>query len=347
MYTILILYTELMPYNFVVVKELISRGCRVHIVLWDTNKKTPYLPPVWEGVSYYNRSSFCDKAQLWHFIVTLNPDLIWTSGWIDPLYNSVAARIRRQLHIPVVAGSDTQWRGGKQWLNVLTSPFRHQRWFSHLFISGSMQYKYARLLGFSHDRILMHNLSADVALFKQVDRRFAVGAYPRNLLYIGRFSSEKNLHRLLKAWQSLPDRRGWHLTLIGNGPLRNQLDGYPDVTILDFMLQPELLHQMERAGCFMLASTFEQWSLVLHEAAAAGLPILASSRCGAVPYFVKAGENGYVFAPDQIDSIRTVLQSFLSLSEQEWISMGLRSRELASAITPATVADALLSTLRK
>ena len=57
-HTILILYTELMPYNVVVIKELVRRGCRVHVVLWDENKLTPYLPPQLEGVTYYNRSTF-------------------------------------------------------------------------------------------------------------------------------------------------------------------------------------------------------------------------------------------------------------------------------------------------
>lgn len=45
MYTILVLYTELMPYNVIVLKTLVEKGCRVHVVLWDKNKKTSYYPP--------------------------------------------------------------------------------------------------------------------------------------------------------------------------------------------------------------------------------------------------------------------------------------------------------------
>lgn len=52
MVTILILYTELMPYNVVVIRELVKKKCRVHVVLQDTDKKTPYLPPLLEGVTY-------------------------------------------------------------------------------------------------------------------------------------------------------------------------------------------------------------------------------------------------------------------------------------------------------
>lgn len=166
--------------------------------------------------------------------------------------------IRKKLHLPVIASSDTQWRGGKQWFNVLTSRFRQRQWFSHLFVSGEWQVRYARKLGFRPDQILMHNLSADVGLFSQVDINGRVGNYPKRLLYIGRFSPEKGLVYLLKAWQSVSDRKGWQLTLVGNGPEKEKLTGYPDVEILDFMDQKELLKVMENSGAFILSSVFEQ-----------------------------------------------------------------------------------------
>lgn len=258
MITILILYTELMPYNVIVIKELVKKGYRVHVVLQDTNKKTPYLPPLFDGVTYYNRSTFWDPDHLFRLVKKVNPDLVWVAGWIDPLYNEVAGMIRKKLHLPVIASSDTQWRGGKQWFNVLTSRFRQRQWFSHLFVSGEWQVRYARKLGFRPDQILMHNLSADVGLFSQVDINGRVGNYPKRLLYIGRFSPEKGLVYLLKAWQSVSDRKGWQLTLVGNGPEKEKLTGYPDVEILDFMDQKELLKVMENSGAFILSSVFEQ-----------------------------------------------------------------------------------------
>lgn len=343
--TILILYTELMPYNVVVIKELVKRGCRVHVVLQDTNKKTPYLPPLLEGVTYYNRSTFWDPDHLFRLVKKLAPDLIWTAGWIDPLYNEMAGMVRKKLHLPVVASSDTQWRGGKQWLNVLTAGFRQRSWFSHLFVAGEWQIKYARKLGFRPDQILMHNLSADVNLFSQIDINSREKEYPKRLLYVGRFSPEKGLVGLLQAWQSVPDRKGWRLTLVGNGPEREKLSGYPDVEILDFMNQQDLLKIMENSGAFILSSVFEQWSLVLHEAACAGLPILASNCCGAVASFVKEGENGYLFIPGNIRSIRSSIEKLLIQPEADLLRMGRNSRKMGMLITPERVADTLLTIL--
>lgn len=346
MITILILYTELMPYNIIVIKELVKKGCCVHVVLQDTNKKTPYLPPLLEGVTYYKRSTFENPDHLFRLVKSLNPDLVWTAGWIDPLYNEVADMVRGKLHLPVVAGSDTQWRGGKQWLNVVTARFRQRQWFSHLFVAGEWQVKYARKLGFRPDQILMHNLSADVELFSRIDLNSREADYPKRLLYIGRFAPEKGLTYLLKAWQSILDRKGWQLILVGNGSEKEKLTGYPDVEILDFMDQQDLLKVMECSGVFILPSVFEPWALVLHEAACAGLPLLASKCCGAVASFVREGENGYLFIPGNIRSIRCSVEKLLMQPEAGLLQMGRISRKLGMKITPERVADTLLTVLK-
>lgn len=345
MHTILVLYTEVMPYNVIVYRALVEKGCRVHVVLWDNNKLTPYYPPMEEGITYYNRSSFWSADHLYTFIKKINPDLVWTSGWIDPVYNEVCGPIRRDLQIPVVASSDTQWRGGRQWWNVLTARFRHRRWFSHLFVSGEPQVLYARKLGFRTEQILMHNLSADIDLFHKVNVAVRKKEYPRRLLYIGRFSKMKGLIYLLKAWQSIPDRKGWRLTLIGNGPESLKLQGFPDVEIKEFMSQEDLVHELQQSGAFVLPSVFEPWALVIHEAACSGLPILASDRCGAVSCFVKEGENGFLFKPGNKVSIRTTIERFILLQEYQWLQMGEKSRELSDLITPSIVADTILKVL--
>ncbi|WP_455637974.1 glycosyltransferase family 4 protein [Parabacteroides sp.] len=345
MITILILYTELMPYNVIVIKELVKKGCRVHVVLQDTNKKTPYLPPLFDGVTYYNRSEFRTSDHLFRFVKKVNPDLVWTAGWIDPLYNELAGMIRKKMNLPVIASSDTQWRGGRQWFNVLTSRFRHQQWFSYLFVSGEWQVRYARKLGFRPDQILMHNLSADVNLFSRIDINSRAANYPKRLLYVGRFSPEKGLVYLLKAWESISNRKGWQLTLVGNGPEKEKLTGYPDVEILDFMDQQELLQVMENSGAFILPSVSEPWALVIHEAACAGLPVLASDCCGAVVSFLREGENGYLFTPGDIRSIRHSIEKLLIQPETELLKMGRNSRKLGMQITPEKVAETLLTVL--
>ena len=201
-------------------------------------------------------------------------------------------------------------------------------------------------LGFRTDQILMHNLSADVGLFSRIDINSRAVNYPKRLLYVGRFSPEKGLVYLLKAWQSVSDRKGWQLTLVGNGPEKEKLTGYPDVEILDFMDQQELLKVMENSGAFILPSVSEPWALVIHEATCAGLPVLASDCCGAITSFLKEGENGYLFVPGNIRSIRHSIEKLLIQSEADLLQMGRNSRVLGKQITPERVADTLLTVLK-
>ena len=57
------------------------------------------------------------------------------------------------------------------------------------------------------------------------------------------------------------------------------------------------------ASAFVHPSTTEQWGLVVNEAAAAGLPLIVSERCGCAPELVRQGVTGFLFDPYDIDAI--------------------------------------------
>jgi len=342
---IIYLYAELQPYVTIVIKELVKQpNVKIHVFHWDKQRLTPYVAPEIENVYYYNRSEY-NAESLYKKVTALAPNIIYTSGWMDSDYMRVCKKIRQNFHIPVVAGSDTQWRGGRQWLNIFRSPFVHKKCFSHIQVSGVWQYEYARWLNFPKNRILMHNLSADVSIFNKVNIEVKINAYPKRIVYIGRFSPEKSLKYLLQAWKQIEDKKGWTLTLIGNGPEKEILIQRKDVEVIDFMSQELLVEQLQNAGCFILPSVFESWALVLHEAAAAGLPILASDKCGAVPYFVLNGFNGITFSPGNVEQIKTAITKIMSTKESDLLEMSYNSRKLAQRITPELVAKTFLSVL--
>jgi glycosyltransferase involved in cell wall biosynthesis len=280
-------------------------------------------------------------------IEKIGPTLIYTSGWMDKTYMAVCKKIQKYSPIPIIAGSDTKWRGGKQWLNVLASPFLHKKCFSHIQVAGIWQYEYARRLGFSSQHILMHNLSADVAIFHNIDCNIKKNKYPKRLLYIGRFAPEKGLKYLIDAWNSIIDKKSWILTLIGNGPEKEYLIKNKDIEVLNFMIQEELMGYMQNSGCFILPSIKEAWAVVLHEAAAGGLPILASNICGAVPYFTINNYNGFTFAPGNVLEIKIAIEKIINSSEERLIEMSYNSRKLSERITPEIVARTMLSVIQE
>ena len=343
---IVYLYTEIMPYVIIVIREIVKQqNKRVYVFHWDKKRLTPYEPPEIKNVQFYNYSEYNAKT-LYEKIINLNPDIIYVSGWKDKNYMQVCRKIRKKYDIPIISGNDTQWRGGKQWINVILSPFLHKKCFSHIQVCGVWQYEYARYLGFKKNNIIMNCCSADISIFNKVKIEEKAKKYPKRIIYIGRFSPEKGLKYLIEAWNNILDKNGWSLTLIGNGPEKEILDKMENIEILDFMSQELLVEQLQNSGCFILPSIFEPWSIVLHEAAAAGLPILATNICGAVPYFVINKYNGKTFKPGSIEHIKAAILEILTSTDSELLEMSYNSRKLAQRITPEIVSKTFLSVLQ-
>lgn len=346
MENILFLYREIMPYNIPVLEEIVKIGYCI-TVFHDTKKKlTPYLPPKIDNVVFISKEKY-NRRDLAKYAISLKPKVVFVSDRTNPKYNYTAVLLRRRLNIHIISGCDTQWRGGKQWFNVFTSWLRHKRFFSHILISGMRQYEYAKKLGFPNDKILWPLYSANIQNFihNKIDReKFQ---QPRNFLFVGRFAKVKGLDILLQAWEKVPEKRGATLTLIGNGPLKEKLNYPEDVKIHDFMDQEELIKYSARASCFVLPSVFEAWALVIQEFAAAGLPLIVTSTCGATPHFVINNFNGFIVRKNEVDELSAALARIISMPSDTLVEFARRSRELSYSISPKMVAYAITSVVKK
>ena len=144
-------------------------------------------------------------------------------------------------------------------------------------------------------------------------------ALPRPFfLTSSRMIAKKNLFALLGAYREYrvaAGARAWDLVILGDGRLmpsvqaavsRAGLGGH--VHLPGFRQYAELPDYYGLAGAFVLASTTEQWGLVVNEGMAAGLPVLVSSRCGCSEDLVRPGVNGFVFDPGDAAQLARLLQ---------------------------------------
>jgi glycosyltransferase involved in cell wall biosynthesis len=98
------------------------------------------------------------------------------------------------------------------------------------------------------------------------------------VLYVGRLSDGKGVDRLLDAWHAAP-HRSMELVIIGDGPLRSQLESgaTSGVTFLGRLPHEGVLERMRRARALLFPSTtYETFGLVMIEAMACGVPVFAS-----------------------------------------------------------------------
>jgi glycosyltransferase involved in cell wall biosynthesis len=119
-------------------------------------------------------------------------------------------------------------------------------------------------------------------------------------LYVGRLAPEKSVHVVLRAFARLTEKLGRdvvRLVVAGSGPAEAALreSAPPGTTFLGNLDRTrELPALYATADAFAFASTTETLGLVVLEAMASGLPVLAAP-VGGVAEHLRDGENGLAF----------------------------------------------------
>ncbi len=344
---ILYLYTEVMGYTLATIRELIGLGFEVHVVHWDDKKLSGFKIPEIPGLHLYPRSSL-SAADLQHLSHQLAPDIVVVSGWQDRGYLSICRTLRAS-RTPVVCGFDDQWFG--TWRqrvgSMLACGGYFDRFFSHAWVTGPRQFEYARRFGFAASRILFDLYAGDVELFSASYRRARAGSVAppaHRFLFVGRLEPIKGVLTLLESWNALRNSRGdWELVIVGAGSLRAKLEGVPGIRLAGFLQPLELTAKADEAGCFVLPSLGEPWGVVIHEFAAAGLPIVTSGSVGAASAFVINGYNGFLVPAGDASALTRSMQAIMDLPAGKHREMSDNSHRLSGRITPRTSAYNLLA----
>lgn len=346
----LVLYSEVMPYTVACLRSMVARfGVEVHVVRWDKKVLTPYVPPVVEGVSYYLRSSYSldDLKQL---LAQLNPDLVFTSGWMDKDYIRIC-EVAKGKGIPVVTSADTHWAGSwRQRIGTLYARIFFRRYFDFIMVPGAFQFEFARKIGFRSEQILFNFYSADVDFYSGIFHKYLEAKksdYPRNILYLGRFAEVKNIGLLISVFEEVAKAGSdWNLILIGNGPLENSIPKSDRIKVHPFTSPQDLEGILAKTGIFCLPSKDEPWGVVVHEMASCGIPLLISDVCGAGHEFVRNGLNGFRFKSGDHESLREKMERLMSMNSEQLIRMGVQSNVISKHISPEGWASELYSIMK-
>ena len=190
-------------------------------------------------MTYYDRSQF-DNQDLINLVRRINPTALYVSGRMDRGYLKVA-RVFKGKGIKIICGLDNQWLGRpKQLVAIILSRWLYRRYFDIMWVAGSSQMKYAKLLGYKDNQIIKNVYTADVSLFNKAYCQFKAvkqSDFPRNFCFVGRFVKRKGLDVLVKAFsESIKEiNHDWTLTLIGQGELLPNLLPNERVVVKSFL----------------------------------------------------------------------------------------------------------------
>jgi glycosyltransferase involved in cell wall biosynthesis len=256
------------------------------------------------------------------------PDVVLLGGWNQPAFWS-GLRWARRHERPVVLWVESTLHDERSGSLVLERLKRRAVAAAAGFlVPGRAARAYVESLGVSEERIVIAPNAVDLSIFSvEPDRRGREGC---TFLYVGRLAPEKGLDMLLRAFERVPGE----LLIAGSGPQQDDLQRLVDgrVELLGQVPREELPALYADADCFVLPSRSEPWGMVLNEAAAAGLPLVATEAVGAGYDLIDEGVNGYRVPVDDEEALVNALRRVAA--DPGWrAAAGQRSRELTKGYT--------------
>ena len=185
----------------------------------------------------------------------------------------------------------------------------------------------------------------------ELRKKYHLPAGAKVLLYAGRLSKEKNIPFLLKAFSKL-EEKDVYLALVGGGPLlkeiRNSKFEIRNLVCTGEVPYPEILSYYSMGDIFVFSSTTETQGLVLAEAKAAGLPVVALFA-GGLAGTVRSGLDGYL-VPRKLESFVEHIKRLLTDDNlREKMSRAARedARERFSSVAVAKQIETVYNSLIK
>lgn len=164
-----------------------------------------------------------------------------------------------------------------------------------------------------------HNGSENEWAKSRLRKKFNIPTSAPILLHVGRLDVDKKVDVVVRAAAMSMVRNEAYLLVVGDGTEKGRLMGLCEVLGISsrsrfpgyITSREELADVYRMATVFVTASEIETQGIVLLEAAACGLPLVAvNATC--IREIVKHGLNGLLIAPGDIGSLATSLNRLLS-----------------------------------
>jgi glycosyltransferase involved in cell wall biosynthesis len=155
-------------------------------------------------------------------------------------------------------------------------------------------------------------------------------------LAVGRFEEAKDYPNMLRAFgRVLADRPSALLLIAGRGKLQDEARHLAEelkiAERVRFLgVRGDVPHLMAAADGYVLSSAWEGMPMVLLEASAAALPIVAT-RVGGNAEVVLAGESGLLALPKDSDALAACMLRVMRMTPEQRKAMGERGRAFVKA----------------
>ncbi|MBR4461173.1 MAG: glycosyltransferase family 4 protein [Erysipelotrichaceae bacterium] len=209
------------------------------------------------------------------------------------------------------------------------------------FCSSEATKKHLVSYGADPERVFVHNFSSirkaeiidklpSAGQKRQLRKELGIETEKKIVLGVGRFLPLKRFEDLITAVRNCES--DCILYLLGGQPTEDYLkvaDNDPRIRFIDFVLPEDVLKYYQACDLFVLPSETDVWGLVLNEAMANGLPVIASDRVVAALSLIQ--DNGFIFKVYDTKELQRDIDLCLQDANQE--KMAQRSLEIIQDYT--------------
>ena len=262
---------------------------------------------------------------LWKYIMKVKPDVLITEGFFQwtplvQLYGLIH-------HIPVFIGYErtlhTERNNSKMktWIRKIQNKF-----IKGYLVNGTETKKYLESIGVASEKIYIGGMSADseglrkaIAAFPEEEKKVFKDRFLKGngilYLFTGKMIERKGILPLLAAWMKhIETYPNDNLLVVGDGELFDVCKcKYGDVTSIHLeggVPYEDIYKYYAIADVYFLPTIEDNWSLVVPEAMACGLPVATSIYNGCHVELIHEGENGITFDTFNQDSMVKALEYF-------------------------------------
>lgn len=372
-----VILTEIIaPYRIPVFNVLAQRtGLDLHVIFlaetdetlrqWrvykDEIRFSYQVLPSWRWRA--GKSSFLVNRGLWSALNKVKLEVLICGGYAYAASWEALLWARRQ-GVEFVLWSESnrhdarRRRAAVEWLK--TYFLRH---CDRFVVPGKASFEYLRSLGAAASSIVTapnavdnrwyaaqaESVRSHAAAFREKMRLKLKLKLPlRFILFVGRLVREKGVFDLLAGYAKLESgvRSEVGLVFAGDGVAKEELMQQAKLISASAICFPGFAQREDLAGLYALAEALvlpthsDPWGLVVNEAMACGLPIIASSVAGCSADLVEDGWNGYVVPPRDLEKLRVAMETVVRQPELRR-QMSARSLERIQNYSPEACAEGL------
>lgn len=294
-------------------------------------------------------------------VIATKPDVMVSDGFMQWTYAPLVVRALKHIpHVMLYERTAHTERTASRSRKLYRKFVSH--WIDAIGCNGKLTGDYVKqLLGWDDSRLTYGHMVADVAGMADKVRlisdgdvnnlREKYGIKGTMLLFVGQLISRKGVMELLRAWDDFKKNSTDDCTLVyvGSGVQEKELKDYATANnVQGFVMTGAVDYEQiakfyKAADCFIIPTLEDNWSLVVPEAMACGLPIATSIYNGCHPELVHR-ENGWTFDPLNRESILHVLQNIV-VNREHLKPMGEQSLRIVANETAERAAKSIMDAI--